>query len=144
MQDRSPVFLCPFSMRRQLHSSAPLQLFLILLIGNIRIQKQASMHGWGFRRLHIIPIFLFQPSIIACRGRNPAVFKGKIHHFIKPLALPGIFFQMADKYRIADPCGIRTIKPPADCFIKETARSIGIERKAPSLFKILPNTVAFS
>ena len=30
------------------------------------------MHGWGFRRLHIIPIFLFQPSIIACRGRKAA------------------------------------------------------------------------
>ena len=75
------------------------------------------MHGGSLGRFHIIAVLLSQPSVIAGGSRNHAVFKWKIDHFLKPLAVPCIFFQLADKDRIADAAGIFPVKTAAKPFI---------------------------
>ena len=60
------------------------------------------MHSRGFGRFHIITIFGGESAVIAYRNRYLTVFKGHVNSFFEPLPLPGVFFQIADKYSIAD------------------------------------------
>ena len=60
------------------------------------------MHSRGFGRFHVITVFRSKPAVIAYRNRYLAVFKRHVNSFFEPLPLPGVFFQIADKYSIAD------------------------------------------